>query len=161
MDYKQELERLKNNNHLDSMPANPWEFKVNLGEGGELKAFKLIDVLQLIAEHSGDSWLSDDEWRKLMPLWVKESIPELSKEQADKLLAETPQNRWGSLPWEFLSWLDAIRDRGWLWWGYKHLGSEATIVVHIAEFPERIDAFKELLRSSGMEIVSESYSGLK
>lgn len=142
------------------MPAKPWEIKVNLGADGELKISKLIDVLQLIVSHSGDSWLSDDEWRKLMPSWIRENIPELTKEQTDKILAETPQDQWGSLPWEFLSWLDAIRDRGWLWWGYKIIGSEVIFVVHIGMLPERIDAFKELLRSSGMEIVSESYSEL-
>ncbi|RUO31149.1 hypothetical protein CWE14_11685 [Aliidiomarina soli] len=102
----------------------------------------------------------DDEWRDLMPSWIKESIPELTKEQSHKLLAETTQSQWDSLPWEFLSWLDAIRDRGWLWWGYRTFGSEAIIVVNIGMIPERIDAFKQLLRSSGIDIIGENYPGL-
>jgi len=160
VDYKKELERVKLNNCLDSMPAKPWELTVDLGVNGDLVISKFMEVLELLVSHSGDDWLSDDEWREVMPSWLKESIPELTKEQTDKLLAETPQAQWDSLPWEFLSWLDAIRDRGWLWWGYKVQGSEAVIVVHIGMLPERIDAFKELLRSSGMKIKSENYSEL-
>lgn len=160
MDHKKELERVKNNNSLEAMPANPWIFNVRLGEGGEQSLTRLISVLQLIISNSGDTWLSDDEWREVMPSWLKESIPELTKEQTDKLLANTPQDQWDSLPWEFLSWLDAVRDRGWLWWGYKNLGTEAIVVVHIGMFPERIDAFKQLLKSSGMEIIDEKYSEL-
>lgn len=160
MDYKKELERIKSNNFLDSMPANPWEFRVGLSGSNDQAISKLLEVIELIVKHSGDEWLSDDQWREVMPSWLKAAIPELTKDQTDKLLAETPQDQWDSLPWEFLSWLDAIRDRGWLWWGYRVEGAEAIIVVHIGMLPERIDAFKELIRALGMEIKGEVYSGL-
>ena len=160
MDYKKELERLKNNNNLEAMPANPWQIKVALGVDGDRSLKRLLDILQLISENSGDDWLSDDGWREAIPEWLKDEIPELTKEQTDQLLSETPQDQWDSLPWEFLSWLDAMRERGWLWWGYKIDGAEATVVVHIGMFPERIDAFKGLLVASGMEILGESYAEL-
>lgn len=156
-----ELDRVKVNNELSSMPVNPWQFEVDLGADAETSLAKLKQVLELIAFYSVEDWPSDDQWRELMPEWLRENIPELTKEQTDKLLADTPQAQWDSLPWEFLSWLDAIRDRGWSWWGYlKNSDSNATLVVHIAMIPERIDAFKELLKVIGMRIKSESYAHL-
>ncbi len=156
-----ELDRVKVNNQLSSMPVNPWQFEVDLGADVETSLAKLTQVLELIALYSGGDWPSDDRWRELMPEWLRESIPELTKEQTDKLLADTPQAQWDDLPWEFLSWLDAIRDRGWSWWGYlRNSTNNATLVVHIAMIPERIDAFKELLKAVGMEIKSESYAHL-
>ena len=160
MDYKKELERVRSNKCLDSMPSNPWQFRVSIADCDDQAISKMLEVIELIAKYSGNEWLSDDQWREVMPLWLKAAIPELTKEQTDKLLAETPQSQWDSLPWEFLSWLDAVRDRGWLWWGYRLEGAEAVIVVHIGMLPERIDAFKELIRALGMEIKGEVYSGL-
>lgn len=160
MENKVELERIKLRSSLDSMPANPWEFNVDLGVNPESAMERLITIVSMIAEQSVRSWPSDDEWKAMLPDWLKREIPELSKEETDKLLAITPPQNWDSLPWEFLSWLDAIRDRGWRWWGYQQDESMATIVLHIAMFPERIDAFRELLRAVGMSITDERYIAL-
>ncbi|WP_143135640.1 hypothetical protein [Burkholderia ubonensis] len=160
MDNRAELDRIERNNGLDSMPANPWEFDVDLGVVPDRSMRNLLAIMYAVAERSPDSWPSDDEWRAVLPDWLKSEIRELSKEETDKLLSETPKERWDTLPWEFLSWLDAIRDRGWRWWGYKQEESTATIVLHIAMFPERIDAFRELLRASGIRVVEERYAAL-
>ncbi|MXN80126.1 hypothetical protein GR157_36105 [Burkholderia sp. 4701] len=160
MDDRTELERVERSNWLDSMPANPWEFDVDLGVAPAIAMQRLLDVVRAITERSVDSWPLDEEWRAILPNWLKSEIRELSKEETDKLLAETPREQWDTLPWEFLSWLDAIRDRGWRWWGYKQEKSTATIVLHIATFPERIDAFRELLRAAGIKVVGERYAAL-
>ncbi len=160
MDARTEKERLQANNELASMPANPWEFEIDLGSHPDATLEKILAVLRIIAAHSADEWPSDDEWKGALPVWLLSSLPELTKEETDRLLATTPRDRWDSLPWEFGSWLDAVRDRGWLWWGHRREGSRAKVVVHIAMLPERIDAFKELLRVAGATVLTEKYAAL-
>jgi hypothetical protein len=122
---------------------------------------RLLEVVAAIAKQSSDNWPSDEVWERSLPEWLLTAIPSLSKEQSDKLLAETPRDRWDSLPWERLSWLDALRDRGWRWWGWERRGGKASVVLHIAMYPERIDAFRELLRAAGIRIDAEDYPALK
>lgn len=113
-----ELSRIDHNNSLGMFPFNPWSFEVDLGEQPEVSIERLLTVVREISNQSPERWPSDDDWRARLPAWLKVAIPELSKEEIDQLLAETPKEKWDSLPWEFLSWLDALRDRGWEWWGY-------------------------------------------
>jgi len=155
VDAKTELVRVSSHDQFDSMPANPWEFEVDFGFDPAESLRKMLTVVRAIAEQPSDQWPSDDDWRSILPGWLKRAIPEMSKEETDRLLSEIPRDQWDSLPWEFLSWLDALRDRGWRWWGYRINGSSGTIVLHIATYPERIDAFRELLRAIGIRIVSE------
>ena len=160
MDNRTEVERIKATNNLASMPANPWEFDVDLGIFPDDALSRILAVIGEIAKHSSDAWPTDEEWRAVLPAWLRQNLPELTKEETDRLLAATPRDQWDTLPWEFGSWIDAVRDRGWKWWGYKQEGASATLVLHIAMFPERIDAFKEILRAAGLRLVAERYEAL-
>ena len=159
MDTRTEIERIESTNNLASMPANPWEFDVNLGGAPHDVLTRLTTLLDQIAKFDSESWPADNYWRATLPVWMKACLPELTKEESDRLLQCTPRDQWDKLPWEFGSWLDAIRDRGWRWWGYRLEGQSARLVVHIAMFPERIDAFREILRAVGAEILAERYAG--
>lgn len=160
MDSRSEIERIKETNNLASMPANPWEFDVWFEGSPADDLDRLLGLLGEIAKFQAGDWPADDYWRSVVPGWMKARLPELTKEETDHLLAITPRDQWDKLPWEFGSWLDAIRDRGWRWWGYRHNGGVVTLVLHIAMFPERIDAFKEILRALGATVVEERYSAL-
>lgn len=157
MDIRNESERVRLTNNLTSMPANPWEFDVELGASPEDALSRILSVLSLIVKHTPDTWPSDEQWQLALPSWLKQFLPKLTKEETDRLLVITPREHWDTLPWEFGSWIDAVRDRGWKWWGYKKEGSRATLVLHIGMLPERIDAFKEILRAAGIKIISERY----
>ncbi|NEX59622.1 hypothetical protein [Noviherbaspirillum galbum] len=157
MDSRNESERIDHNNKLTSMPANPWEFDVDLGTSPNEALNRILSIVYEVAKHDADSWPSDNDWRISLPSWFKEKVPELNKEETDQLLASTPRDKWDTLPWEFFSWIDAMRDRGWKWWGYSQSGNLATIVLHIATYPERIDAFREILRAAGVKIEREQY----
>lgn len=158
MDSRTEIERVEITNNLTSMPANPWEFYVELGEDPDDTLSRVLAVIHEIAKHGRDEWPSDDEWRTVLPDWLKQQLPELTREETERLMATTPREQWDKLPWEFGSWLDAVRDRGWKWWGYKQRGNTATLVLHIAMFPERIGTFKEILRTAGVVILEERYA---
>lgn len=158
MDSEEEIIRLNIGENFEYYPKHPWVFEVGFDSDALCHVRRILSVVGLIANYSHKGgWPSDCEWRSLMPVWVKEGIPELTKGQIDFLLKKTPRDQWDSLPWEFLSWLDALRDRGWRWWGFRCRRNHATIVVEIVDFPERIDCFRELLRASGGKIVKEDY----
>lgn len=160
MENRTELQRIEENLDIHAMPANPWRFDVDLGSMPDDSMGRLLVAMTVIAKHLEEGDLSDEQWEAVLPAWLLAAIPRLSKEEADRLLAVTPRSHWNSLPWDRLSWLDAVRDRGWRWWGRSQTGDKACIVVHIAMYPERIDAFRELLRAAGIVILSEDY-GLK
>lgn len=122
---------------------------------------RVLEAMAAVARHSADNWPSDESWEEVLPEWLLAAIPRLSKDETDKLLAETPRERWDSLPWDRLSWLDALRDRGWRWWGWGRHDGRTSLIVHIAMYPERIDAFRELLRAAGVRIVAEDYVARK
>ena len=142
------------------MPARPWEFDVDLGANPDEALSRVLAVVREIAKHVPDTWPSDEKWRAVLPDWLKHHIPQMTKEETDRLMTTTPRDRWDTLPWEFGSWLDAVRDRGWKWWGYKQADATATFVLHIAMLPERIDAFKQILRAAGIKIIAERYAAL-
>ena len=48
--------------------------------------------------------------------------------------------------WEFLSWLDALKERGWEWWSGDLNETTLTIVLLINDIPERLDAMLEIFR---------------
>lgn len=159
METETELQRVEGNNGLVSLPSNPWEFDVDLGPAPEQSMRRLLEAMTVIARHPADDCWSDEQWEAAFPTWLLAAIPRMSKEEADNLLATTPRDKWDSLPWDRLSWLDALRDRGWRWWGWSRMGSKASLVVHIAMYPERMDAFRELLRAAGISILNEDYRG--
>ena len=48
--------------------------------------------------------------------------------------------------WEFLSWLDALKERGWKWWSGDLNETTLTMVLLINDIPERLDAMLEIFR---------------
>lgn len=158
MDDRTEIERIETTNNLTSMPARPWEFDVELGSHPDDALSQVLAVVREIASQSLEKWPPDEHWRLVLPIWLKQQLPRFTKEETDRLMAITPRDQWHTLPWEFGSWLDAVRDRGWKWWGYKRDRSSATFVLHIAMLPERIEAFKHLVRAAGIKIVAERYT---
>lgn len=160
MDTRNEIERIARNNDLESMPANPWEFDIHADGQPAAVLERVSSLLSQIAKFDSSAWPADSHWREVLPGWMKARLPDLTKEESDHLMRTTPREKWDQLPWEFGSWLDAVRDRGWRWWGYSINGEAATVVLHIAMYPERIDAFREILHASGATITAERYSAL-
>ncbi len=79
----------------------------------------------------------------------------MTSEECELAMAHTPRERWDSLPWEFSSWVDAIRERDWRWWGGERSSDKARVIVAVTGIPPRIDAFKQILLAAGAQILSE------
>jgi hypothetical protein len=136
------------------LPAALWMFDLDLGDRPEHTMASIREVVSKIANQSGDAWPDDSYWRVNLPNWLVGFMPELSREDAERLMAETARERWNTLPWTFRSWLDAIRERAWRWWGYEISGRQAKLVLEVKDIPPRIEAFKQILLAAGATILA-------
>lgn len=110
---------------------------------------RVIQVIKIVSAQSPDNWPTDGQWRELLPAWFVSSLKVFTPEEAHALLATTSREKWGSIPWEFGSWLDAIRDRGWQWWSSKVAAEKIEICLIIGEWPASLEAFEHIIRAAG------------
>ncbi|MHB1117842.1 hypothetical protein [Sideroxydans sp.] len=153
---KTEKERICERTGLAILPTPSWEFEVDVGSQTAEFEGRIRSVVAEIAKHQPHQWPADDYWKAELPSWLVESMPELSQEDCVKLMNATPRDKWSTLPWQFDSWLDAIRERGWEWWGYEFIGQKMRIVLYITSIPPRVEAFKQILQAAGARGIHQS-----
>lgn len=150
-----EIERLKRVELGAALPAAKWDFALDLGANPEETWHRILEVVEDIVEEDTASWPGDDYWKSALPPWLLSFL--MTPEECDAAMARTPREKWGQLPWEFGSWLDAIRERDWRWWGGERSANSARIVLEVTGIPPRIDAFKQILLAAGAQVLSEEY----
>lgn len=150
-----EIERFRNVELGPALPAAKWDFALDLGANPEGTWERILGVVKDIVGEDATSWPDDDYWRSTLPTWLLSSL--MTAEECDAAMARTPRDQWDQLPWEFGSWLDAIRERDWRWWGGERSADRARIVLEVTGIPPRIDAFKQILLAAGAQILSEEY----
>lgn len=156
MQNQTEIERIKQDLLDENLPLAHWSFEVDLKDRHSDTWNKIRNVIEAIASYDYDEWPADEYWIKSFPNWLVSFM--MTEEQTRIALAKTPREQWDNLPWDFRSWLDAIRERDWRWWGGEKLGSSAHIVLQVTGVPPRIDAFKQILLAAGADILSEHYN---
>ncbi len=150
-----EIERLKRDKLASTLPSTKWDFVLDLGENPSEVWQRILGVVESIAGQDAASWPDDDYWERALPGWLLSFL--MTPEECDAAMARTPREQWDQLPWEFGSWLDAIRERDWYWWGGERSENSARIVLEVTGIPPRIDAFKQILSAAGAQILSEEY----
>lgn len=150
-----ELDRLRRNSIESDIKRAYWSFELGLGENPAETLQRILQVVEKIVTQSANAWPDDDYWRSNLPLWLSTFM--MTAEECDAAMARTPRAQWNQLPWEFGSWLDAIRERDWRWWGSESTGDRARIVLEVTGIPPRIDAFKQILLAAGAKILSEEH----
>ncbi|MGL3214244.1 hypothetical protein [Bradyrhizobium sp. BR 1433] len=153
MSDQAEIDRVNHTGLGPTLPDARWSFKIDLGLSPDDVWIRVIDVIQSIVAYNYDSWPNDDYWKTTLPKWLSSSM--ITEEEARVAMARTPRGQWDELPWEFGSWLEAIRERDWKWWGYERSGNEVLVVLEVTGVPPRISAFKQILLASGAQILSE------
>ncbi|MGY3450604.1 hypothetical protein [Bradyrhizobium sp. USDA 4353] len=147
-----EIQRFKQPAGLDGqVPDVRWEFRIDLGDQPDLVWGRIIEVVGEIISFDSDSWAADDDWRLRLPDWLISSM--LTLDACKALMLITPREEWGSLPWEFGSWLDRMRERQWKWWGYERAGRDVRLILQVTDIPPGIDGFKQILLAAGARIL--------
>ena len=149
-----ELDRVISRSHDEKMTKYGWIIEADLGEDTTNKIEKILEVVKIIIRYNPDSWPDDAEWDNIMPVWIQEKILKLTPEECQDILNNTPRELWNELPWEFYSWIDALRDRAWEWWSYKLDGNIDKFYLISLGIPERINAFEKIIIASGGKIIS-------
>jgi hypothetical protein len=150
-----ELERLKKGELGPALPAAKWGFALDLGANPEETWNRIVGVVGAIVEQDPSRWPDDEYWSEVLPSWLLSFM--MTGEESDAAMARTPREQWGQLPWEFGSWLDAIRERDWHWWGGERSAGNGAIVLEVTGIPPRIDAFKQILLAAGAQVLSERH----
>jgi len=150
-----EIKRFRQQDLESPLPAARHDFLLKLREDPDGTWQRIRSVVEIIVEQDEARWPGDGWWKARLPPWMSSFL--MTSEECDVAMARTPRERWDSLPWEFSSWLDAIRERDWRWWGGMRTGDKAQVVVEVTGIPPRIDAFKQILLAAGAQILSEVY----
>jgi hypothetical protein len=95
----------------------------------------------IIAQNDPNNWPSDDEWLKLLPEWFTNPFKDITLEELinNKEL------------WDYSSWLEAMRLRGWTWWSSRYLNDRWEIKLNAYEHPYSIGPLEYLARASGAD----------
>jgi hypothetical protein len=136
-------------------PFARWEAELDLGASPDEIWNRITKVTKLVVSYTETDWPEDATWQTLLPEWLRSFM--MTADECDHITAQTPREHWGDLPWEFGSWLDAMRDRDWMWWGSHRLDNHVRLVLKITGIPPRIDAFKQIILASGATIISEFF----
>jgi hypothetical protein len=148
---KSEVERLRENIACER-PEGPTVVIWAKADDAQGSLSRVKEVLQQIAESATDkdSWPNDDEWTQRLPSWFTEPFKGRS---IDEVLAN--ENLW-----DYGSWLDAMRQRGWQWWSSSCDADEGkwTAVLLREEMVYSIDPLIYLVRqssASSVEVMEE------
>ena len=153
MSDQSEIERIRQGGLDPHLPPAKWEFEVDLGDSPDDVWERIISVVKHVVTYDYDTWPADEYWRERMPPWLMSAM--MTLEEARLATSRIPRERWHELPWEFGSWLDAMRERDWKWWGSQRSGRRGRIVLSMTGIPPRIDALKQILLAAGAKILSE------
>lgn len=105
---------------------------------------RVKEVIELIAgESANGTWPNDDVWSSRLPAWFTDPFQERTLEQvlADNTL------------WDYGSWLDAMRHRGWQWWSAACEGDTWSATLLREDEVYSIEPLIYLARQSGASSV--------
>jgi len=105
---------------------------------------RVKQVMRVVAEKRGDKWPSDSWWRANLPNWLLDSF----EGHTDEELLRNPAL------WDFESWLDAMKNPGWIWWSSAVEDSGWRISLCAFTDPFSIGALEYLARVAGGGTIS-------
>ncbi|UOO91149.1 hypothetical protein LVJ82_09380 [Vitreoscilla massiliensis] len=109
-------------------------------------------VFELIHTYHTDDWPEDAFWLRHLPFTLLSKFSSFYIEDLG-FTYENPHRVVLTVGWEFLSWLDALKERGWEWWSCEVGETTVTLVLLINDLPERLDALLEVLRLFNLQVI--------
>ncbi|MFS4469604.1 hypothetical protein [Maribacter sp. 2210JD10-5] len=107
---------------------------------------KLQSLMGSIIEMNTNESQDDKVWEKTLPKWFVLKTKNITRDDLST----------NNQLWDFGSWIDAIRQRQWKWWGIKNLNSKTVIYLETIGYPYNIDPFFYMLYSIGIELKETS-----
>jgi hypothetical protein len=136
-----ELHRLHTNG-LEDEPVGPLIGVVVSASDAAASLERVKEVIRLVAA-SASIWPTDDEWLQALPAWF---IEPFGGRTIEEVLGDDTL-------WDFGSWLDAMRQRGWQWWSSTCEGTQWSAILSRHEDVYSIEPLIYLARQSGASSV--------
>ena len=103
---------------------------------------RVKQVMEVVSKQDSCQWPSDLEWQTLLPRWFLEPF---QKRDLKDILADNSESSW-----DYGSWLDAMRRRGWEWWSSLPPSEDQWEGFLAAlDMPYGIEPFEYLVLASG------------
>ena len=148
-----ELERLENRDEID-FPDTGLAIKI-VPELEEDLLVKLTELFKCVIQIEKLSQADDGKWEENLPNWFVQKSKSVTREE---LLKDVQL-------WDFGSWIDAMKQRGWKWWGSKKQKGKTVVYLETFTYPYNIDPFFYMLYSIGIKSerteISEIYPNSK
>ncbi len=143
-----EAYRLHNLVHGETPSQLYAELRFQCDRPGDARA-KVVSVMDLVLEGQRKGWPDDDRWRGMLPEWLMSTLREYTDEEVAQALKD--RSHWATLPWDFSSWVDRMRQRDWQWWSSRceDRAGELTVYVLVAGHPYAIGALEHLFEAAG------------
>lgn len=141
-----ENKRIVNNTHGE-LPDNSYIMYRVSADNTEILLRKVIEVMVCISRYEEDNWLSDEEWDIVLPIWFTSGV----KQRDYKSIIDNEEL------WDYGSWIDALKYRGWKWYSSLLLKDSFLILLEVIDIPYIIEPFEFLLRECGVRTVDMSY----
>ena len=145
MDKKPLLGMNKDDDGQIILPDDTYQILVLERPSNNEVLHELFAIFELIHQFHSDNWPDDSFWCQHLPFSFVSKFSLFYIEDLDYLY-ENPNGTMHHESWEFLSWLDALKERGWEWWSGDLNETTLTMVLLINDNPERLDAMLEIFR---------------
>jgi hypothetical protein len=135
---------------LGEVPYGPaWRILADLGDDADVCYTRIIEMVRVVLSASHRKWPDDDAWRRLVSSWFRDATRDYTRAEYEALLTSVPETEWYTLPWDFDSWVDAIRDREWRWWSSWRMNGSLEIYLLLDGWPAMLDAFEQIIEAAG------------
>ncbi len=137
--FDAEVDNLQNNIYGELPGFGYCSFSV-ITDNPQQKLEKIVDVIRCIALYDEEVWPGDEKWVEVLPAWFLHSV----KSRDEAAIRGDPGL------WEFGSWLDAMKFRGWYWYSSLVWQNGFKIIVVPYNFPFIVDPLRFLIFEAGV-----------
>jgi hypothetical protein len=137
-----ELSRILNNNNGELPSSGRLVFTIR-ADNSLLKLNLIKNVMQAVACVDKENWPTDRKWDTILPTWFLLKIKSHSNDELNKM---------SHLLWDYGSWLDAMKFRGWEWYSSKVDNNIITINLLPETFPYSVNPLEYVIYETGVDV---------
>lgn len=95
----------------------------------------ITSVIDIVSLYDENDWPKDEQWDDFLPAWFLNKIKNYTLEEINS----------NSLLWDYGSWLDAMKYRGWKWYSSKIETHNFIIILEPNSFPFSVNPLEYLI----------------
>ena len=100
---------------------------------------RIREVMRIVARQRGAGWPDEAWWQQNLPRWF---VATFEGHTVEELLADPAL-------WHFGSWVDAMKEPGWVWWSSQANPDQWSISLQALADPYSLGPLEYLARAAG------------